>query len=497
MKKAVWIFGLFMVMTTIIEASDLAATEPIAIGSRRELLIDDYLIDQKDDSLVLEMHCPVPREQVIVFDRPWEGNNCGYATVIQEKEDLYRLYYRAWSLDTKPGSLGWTKECICYAESTDGIQWTRPKLGLYEFEGNKENNIIWKGYGSHNFSPFKDANPNCKPEARYKALGGVGKKRGLMAFKSADGIRWSLLTEKPIITDGYFDSQNLAFWDTNRNSYVEYHRELRDRKKLTGRDIKKGTSTDFLNWAKPEWITFEPSRRTELYTNQIQTYYRAPHIYLGFPTRYVAGRGWFSETNERISSACKRCGTDYTDTGFITSRDGETFDVWPEAFIRPGATTEHWVYGFGFIGWGMAETKSNIPGAPNEISFYCSDVGHWFGNANSLRRYTLRLDGFVSASAAIDGGVFTTRPITFEGNRLTINFETSAAGSLQVEIQDADGKPIPGFKLEECPALFGNAVDYTVRWKNGDDVSALAGKPVRLRFVLKDADLYSFKFEKK
>jgi hypothetical protein len=254
------------------------------------------------------------------------------------------------------------------------------------------------------------------------------------------------------------------------------------------------TSKDFLNWSEPTWLEYTPSRTTQLYVNQIEPYYRAPHLYVGFPARYVEGRGWFSPINETISKADHRCGTDYTDTGFITSRDGKTFSVWQEAFVRPGPSPELWMYPFGFTAWGMVETKSDVPGGPNEISFYISDAGYWMGPGVSWCRYTLRRDGFVSATAPLSGGWLVTKPIVFDGEQLKINFETSAAGSLQVEIQDAQGEPVPGFTLPECPSLFGNSTDYAVEWKSKAKLSDLAGKPIRLRFVLKDADLYAFRF---
>ncbi|MCX7426345.1 MAG: hypothetical protein NTW96_12075 [Planctomycetia bacterium] len=461
--------------------------EPIRIGSRRELLVDDYLIDRKDDAVALQMHHPTPREMALVLDAPWEGNSSGYFTVL--RDDRYRMYYRGHNFDLSKGTLADTHpEVTCYAESPDGIHWTKPELGLVEFGGSKKNNIIVTGPASHNFCPMLDANPNCKPDEKFKGLGGTG--GGLFAYKSADGIHWSLLTEKPVVTEGAFDSQNLAFWDPNRGSYVEYHRAFRD-----GRDIMTSTSADFLQWTAPKWLAYTPGRITELYTNQVSPYYRAPHVYLGLPTRYVAGRGWYSPLNEYVSKADRRCGTDYTDTGFMTSRDSETFHVWPEALVRPGPVEDLWTYGFGYTAWGMVETKSDRDGAPNDLSLYVTDVGHWRGKGNSIRRYTLRLDGFVSATAPLAGGSFVTKPIVFDGKELRINFETSVAGSIQIAIQDADGKPIPGFTLADCPSLFGNSVDYPVRFNGKADLASLAGKPVRLQFVLKDADLYAFQFK--
>ena len=106
----------------------------------------------------------------------------------------------------------------------------------------------------------------------------------------------------------------------------------------------------------------------------------------------------------------------------------------------------------------------------------------------------MRLDGFVSINAPMSGGELITKPLRFAGDRLTINFATSAAGDIRVELQGVTGKPHPGFTLGDCSPVFGDAIQRTVTWNRGSDVSTLVGKPVRMRFVLKDADLYSFQF---
>ena len=465
-----------------------AAAEPIEIGSRLELFVDGYLIAELRGGATLELHRPTEREVAIVHDQPWEGNACLYHTVFEDG-DLYRMYYRGWHFVIGETTLSASHEVVCYAESKDGIHWTKPELGLVEFNGSKANNIIWDGIGSLAFSPFKDANPNCPPEAKYKALGLGGGKHGLYAFRSADGIHWSLMSQEPVITEGAFDSQNLAFWDSVRGQYREYHRAFRD-----GRDIMTGTSDDFLHWTDPVWLEYDPGRLTQLYTNQITPYPRAPHIFLGFPARYIAGRALLGPLNERIARLSKRYGTDYTDTGLITSRDGDHFHVWPEAFIRPGVQTgNRWVYGSKYTAWGIVETGSHLSGAPGELSFYTSDEGYWQDHV-VMRRYTLRLDGFVSVGAPLSGGELVTKPITFDGKKLVINSSTSAAGSLQVEIQDVEGKSIEGFTLDDSDVIFGDHLERVVAWKGGSDVSKLASRAVRLRFVLEDADLYSIRF---
>ncbi len=142
-----------------------------------------------------------------------------------------------------------------------------------------------------------------------------------------------------------------------------------------------------------------------------------------------------------------------------------------------------------------------------------------------LERLSLRLDGFASLHAPYGGGEMVTKPVTFEGSQLEINYSTSAAGSVRVEIQTVDGQAIPGFSLAECPEIIGDEISRIVSWgevpaplntgrdpkslaaesgvsyeakivpwEGHRDVSRLAGQPVRLRFVMKDADLFSFRF---
>jgi len=94
----------------------------------------------------------------------------------------------------------------------------------------------------------------------------------------------------------------------------------------------------------------------------------------------------------------------------------------------------------------------------------------------------------------MSGGALITQPITFTGNQLWLNFSTSAAGSVQVELQDQAGKPLPGYSLDDCDELFGDTLDRNVVWKSKPDLSKLVGQTVRLRFVLHDADVFSFQF---
>jgi hypothetical protein len=495
-----------------------AFAEPIEIGTRRELFVDDHMIQQLLGGAELRLHQPTPREIAIVHDEEWEGTGCGYHSIFKDGE-LYRMYYKAWHIEVSESGVNTKRHPLfcCYAESDDGVHWRKPKVGLHEFVGSKENNIVIAGgkIGELNVDAghpavFLDANPNVAEDARYKAIVRSTKPNGLLPFKSADGLNWVPAVDAPILHGkGAFDSQNLAFWDPEIGKYRAYWRafsegETTDKNWTPGgyRIIRTAVSDDLVEWTEHADLTYEDSPAAHLYTNGVQPYHRAPHVLIGLPTRYV-DRGESepmtalpdSESRKLRAAASPRYGHALTDGQFMASRDGRHFKRWNEAFLRPGPERPGtWHYGAHYLGWGVVETASDLPGAPNELSVYATEK-YWHGDGSALRRYTLRLDGFVSASADWKGGQLLTKPLTFEGNRLELNFATSAGGEVRVEIQDANGKPVEGFALDDCPPQFGDSVEKTVTWSSGANLAELAGKPVRLLFELKDADLYAFRFQ--
>src|SRR3954468_9414483 len=182
---------------------------PTDIGTRVEMFVDERLIDSAHRSgISLELQTPIRREIVLTTDKPWEGIFSAYFTILQDGPK-FRLYYRG------SGPVGDSSEQqhTRYAETTDGIHFVPPNLGLHKFNGSKDNNIILTGIASHNFSPFLDTNPAAKPDERYKAL--AGQNNSLDAYVSPDGLHWKKLQADPVITKGTFDSLNLAFWDPN------------------------------------------------------------------------------------------------------------------------------------------------------------------------------------------------------------------------------------------------------------------------------------------
>ena len=451
----------------------------VEIGSRRELFVDRFLVERLEGCR-LRLHSPQPQEIVLKFDKLWEGLYSGYETVLKDG-DGFRFYYRGMpaarhDLDT---------EVTCVAESRDGIHWTKPELGLFEVQGTEKNNVVLaRSRGCHNLAPFVDTNPAAPADQRYKALGGTGAP-GLLAFVSADGLRWKQLQSEPVFSKGAFDSQNNAFWSESEQQYVCYFRVFRD----GARWIARTASADFINWTEPVDLELDEKPREHLYTNQIDPYIRAPHIYLGLPTRFLPGRRVLTdEEARRIGTPTKwNYVNDCTDILLASARGGSDFKrTFLEAFIRPGLDLRNWTSRANYAARGIVQTGDL------ELSIY---VKHNSGYpTNHVRRYTLRPDGFVSVCGPYAGGTFVTKPLVFSGGQLQINYSTSAVGGLRVEIQNPDGTPIDGYALQDCSEIIGDRIDQTVAWKAGPDVSALAGKPVRLRFELKDADLYSLRF---
>jgi hypothetical protein len=444
------------------------AAAPIDVASRWELFVDEFLVARKT-AVALKLHDPVKREIVLTTDKPWEGSTCAYFSVIQDGKRVL-MYYRGSS----GGSDHSDAQVTCVAESTDGIHFTRPKLGLIEAGGTKDNSVIWRGVESHNFSPFHDANPKARPEERFKALGGVkqpGKNwqqgetpGGLYAFASSDGIHWKKMKDTPVITKGAFDSQNLAFWDTTRNRYTCFSRIGFNKV----RAVQSNTSTDFLTWTEPvphkyaEGVPWE-----HFYTSATVPCPTAPHLFLSFPKRFMPARKKVPEHE----------GPGVSDAVFMSSRDGVNWDrPFLEAWVRPGPDLKNWTDRNNMTANGIIESSDT------EWSLYISE--HYRHADHRIRRLTVRRQGFASMHADARGGEFTTHPLKFTGNKLLLNYATSAAGSIQIDALDESGKTVA-----TMPELYGDEFEARAL-----DVSKLSGRIIRLRVRMKDADLFALRF---
>jgi hypothetical protein len=507
------------------------------IGGRREVFWDDALLQEYTADF--RQAIPEKKEILMVLDRPWEGNTCCYFHAFHDGEK-YRMYYRAsHGIEYKD-----PKSCICMLTSTDGVKWERPELDIFDFEGEKTN-IVLQGKTDHsgiprsdpakyhpageslklvdNFFVFLDTNPDCLPEERFKAVS-VGPDPGertprpgswgwdyatLWGYVSPDGLRWTKMPQSPLLTRGGFDSLNTLRWDALRNEYRLYYRDFhQDLSRPSGvvRDIRTSVSKDFIHWTEGIPLSYGDAPDEELYTNQIVSYYRAPHIFVGFPTRYTE-RKWEPMFEQLPNAAWRRIksdlnlreGTALTDGFFMFSRDGINFRRWDEPFLRPGLARRHnWVYGDGYQSWGLIETPAEDPESPREISFFAGEDYKSQDRVVSLRRYTVRQDGFAYLHAAREPRIVLTKPFVFEGSILTLNVSTGAAGFIMVEFLSPEKELIPGYSGNEGYKMFGDDIALKVLFRRGDgadsNVASLSGKPVRIRFTMSEAMLYSMQF---
>ena len=456
----------------------------------------DFEIAEQCQGVSLRQHQPVRKNIAFTASEDWEGSACGYSRVLKTPDGI-RFYYRADNLDLAEHKSTHTPY-VCMAESKDGKTFTRPKICKFDHNGSKENNIVM-AFGRYfdNFAVLYDENPACPPDEKYKALegreikatdgesfaGGASSRRRLLYYKSADGISFEYVRELDI--DGFFDSYNIAFWDEETSQYILYYRNFHDvmrqwpdfsfdwREPRARRDIRVTTSKDFIHWAKGQEISYgKDAPDFQLYVSNIQRYNWAKGWFIGRPARYMDRKDspnnfkhltWNNDdTRQRMIQNRGREGSAVTDCMLMVSRDGLHFNRSNEPFL-PNLieNQQNWIYG---------DCYKLIP--------------------TEFRRYTIRMDGFLSWHADYEGGTVLTKPVTFTGDSLKINFATSAVGYLKIAVCDLDGNELEGYHSGE---LFGNSIARPVDFDK--PLQDLNGKEVRLKFTFSSCDLYSFVFE--
>lgn len=477
----------------------------LKIGSRLELFCDDWLLDTARTDARRLLHTPVRRDTVMINDEPWEGNVSNYFNLFYDEDHKkYRMYYKSGKTQDTPAIKTHRSSRFCYAESEDGITWTKPDLGLWG-----HTNIVTRDLNIDNFFVLKDDNLRCPADERYKAFCGCGT---FWYYASPDGIHFDLDRGRTIMKRGagHFDSLNTVRWSEELGKYICFFRASRypdgsfpdgsddwSNLKECVRGIMYCASEDLIHWDEPIPFEYSDNRVFEMYTNCACRYYRAPHIYTAMPTRYVQRRSWnvnYDELGGREArldrfrnSEAGRGGLAVTEALFMSSRNGIHWTRYPEAFLRPGPQTdENWLYGGGYPAVGMIETISAVSGADNELSIYVPE-GRSSWRPNELIRHTLRLDGFVSMHADIEPKRVMTKPLIYTGDDMVINFSTSAYGFIQIKIKDDHNNELVS------PELFGDSTKRKTAFFNGK-AGELSGIPVIVEITMSDADLYSVRF---
>jgi len=459
--------------------SEVAHGAPLEVGSAKQVFIDGRFVEAGAGVELVVNRPRITGEKLVTGDKPWEDFWVGgYMSVIQEG-DRIRLWYEC--ADTRGG------DHVAYAESTDGgATWAKPALGIIEYQGSRENNLVVAGiHGASVFGNRPDA-----PEAeRYGMYVGSPNK----AFYSSEGFHWTETGKTPFLDPAVnphltLDSQNVVFWDTRLRQYVVYARFNVPATTVTAGIVRcfgRGQSGAFGDFGRLD-IVLRPDDHDpidlDFYTSAAIEYPFAADAYYMFPAAY-----------HHTPPPPPNDGP--IDVQFAASRDGVNW-VRPDRrpIIRLGFDGA-WNAGCMYAGRGLSRHG-------DELSLYykANDITHGAypalnrGPRGSISRAIYRLDGFMSMDAGCEGGEFTTPPLVFEGGRLELNFDGSAGGWARVEIRDLEGRPIPNFTEQDADRVTGNAVAKPVTWGGSGDVSALAGAPVKLRFVMRDAKLFAFQF---
>ncbi len=459
---------------------------------------DEHLTDTQHTDAVLSVNRPDRAGNVFSADKPWEGNQCDSFTVIKE-EGYYRLYYRGKNYPETHG------ETVCYAESTDGITWERPELGLCEFDGSKKNNILFQDNGCNYV--MKDPNPDCPENERYKMFEpysptGTGQDRILKCYTSADGIRFSEhhICETPSHYTNMFDSTNTVWWDPCDGLYRCF---LRGCHGNTGdplnpepivREVRVMSSPDCVHWSESQPLDYGGSMDYQIYTGCVLPY---GDYWIGFPTRYNVRAEW-DGCYERLTGKeyrrarmkdGARLGLAVTDCLFMSSRDKLNWYRFDEAILTPGPEDGYnWEYGDCYPAVGLIETPGRFSPEP-ELSLLC-ESHHWTDKPVELIRYIYRKDGFASYKAGFREKRLRTVPVRITGDRLSINFRSSARGYIKLSVLDEYCNPIGGY------ATCGHFGDTTRRIMDFEKpLTEIADREVRLEFDMSDAEIYSLTVE--
>ncbi len=453
---------------------------PIRLGEVHQLFADDFVIE---DSFAVEFQMCQPKKYpgnpVMRPEKPWEGGYMSADAVVYDGgRHEFRMWYRGWA-DIKRGI-----RCLCYAISRDGVHWRRPNIGMVEFDGSTENNIVKSPPDMTVLQDPHDRNPSrrCKGAGRFDTT-------GLCTAFSPDGLRWTYDRDPELERIG--DAWTFLGWDDTCQRYVGYFRPPDEKVRKIGRS----TSKDFVHWT-PLQTVLEPDEHdpvgTQFYNMHAMKY---EGVYFGLlSVLHIDAVGLdFSQPNPEG-------GEQTVDTQLVFSRDGihwtrmgnrrpwlalgphqswEDMQNWPVTPVTVG--DEIWIY---YSGVNVRHQIPDLRRAGTRIN------GRWLGGQIGLAK--LRLDGWVAAQpeAGAEEGWILTKPMLLEGKTLWVNAD-ARDGRLTAAVLDENGRPIPGFDRYSCLAITQDGTAVRLKWRAAQ-LSVLTGRSVRLKFFLDRAKLYAF-----
>jgi len=471
--------------------NDVSADAAVrVIGSQKILFVDDAFIE-KSLGTRLKLHPPRKTSQrLIESEHPWESATLNWFSVLQDGEK-YRMWYECYDIDGWPTA---DDTSFCYAESTDAVHWTKPKLGLFSYQGSKDNNIIFRTIGVdkhrsrvHGSCVFID--PSAPPETRYKCVSqgqfqGIGARPYYVAgMTSPDGLNWTRYPQP--ICPVFADSQYSGFWDETQRQFAIYGRVPG----RGGRAIGRSISNRFDSFAPLTescvlQVEEDDPPGCDLYNPACQQYPGVPGLYLMFPSLFR-----HREDTLEIRLAVSRDGVKWTwpdrETPFIPLGKAGDVDGGSLYMANGSCLVMGDEFCFYFSGSALNHQEVELPNLSDPK------------NRRVITRAVAPRDRLVSVTVSAAGGSLQTPPIQFVGDRLVVNAVARPGGRVRVGLLDAQGIPIPGRGIEDCQALTKDEISWTVSWADGHDVASWSGKPVRLRMELHDAEVFGFQFSGK
>jgi hypothetical protein len=482
------------------------------VSDRKQLFIDRRFI-AAEHNVTLTMNPPQKLGIVLEKSEPWEVGPGGYFRVVEDGP-TFKLYYSSYLTDGGKG--------LCYAESTDGLRWTKPALGLVEVNGSRDNNVI---YGDNAVDATVMLDPHDPdPSRRFKMFRSLmaddPARAGVYASYSADGLRF---TEAGRVLPMWPETSIIADWDERVGRYVVFLRVF-FRDGQNQRRVGRLETDDLLKpwpFTPTEPLRSPPSPENiqqvlatdeagdgpwcDLYTGGAHIYVEAQDIYLMFPTPFRH----FTPQHQPFFRF--EPGNDYgmIETQLAVSRDGVAWSR-PDRrpYVPPGLPDE-WDRWMTMMGVGMVRRGNHLyqyywsTGRLHDGGVLRPEYDGLVPSRSAIGALRQRLDGFISAdfpygprdSAAGGGGTLTTPPLVFSGTHLRLNVDTGGMGAAFVELRDpATGAALPGFAAADCEEVGGNFTDAAVRWRGRADLSALAGRPVVMHVAANAAKLYAFQF---
>ncbi len=464
----------------------------IAVGLRKQLLVDDYLIAEKLN-VTRELGRATKANDgkpIVVADKPWENADVFRLGSVFRDGDRFRMWHQM------------NDDFTGYAESQDGLHWTKPNVGQNEFQGSKENNIV-DGKGLTCFLDPHETDPLHKYKSAYCP---TKPPYGACLAHSPDGIHWTPYNDGKPVTGRAADTINQLLWDEEARVYRLYTRtdygrglyggtldEDRGTRDMINPDIKANPT----NWKTVREWKFDREGRWEFKRRQI--YSLNGWFYEGVHFGLLWSLEWAGNLGEGGYDAHKRHERDIMNFYLLTTRGDAMWDL-------------SWVYAEKPLiprGSDGSFDKDWVQPSPNVITWQDK---HWIYYSGSKERHdvyrirdhsqarwqcaiglaTLRLDGFVCLEAKDKPGTVETKPFKLEGNKLEVNVDAKK-GEVVVEALDEAGQPVPGFAKKDAQVFRGaDELRLQPRWSGGADLAALKGKVVRLKFHLANARLYAF-----